>query len=232
MEDSCLAIIPARGGSKSIFRKNIVSLNGAPLISYTIGAALASSRVSRVIVSSEDEEILDISESYGADIIKRPLELAGDGSSADAVIFHCLDTLKTEEHFIPESFVLLQATSPLRTYRHIDEATKLFIENSSEAVVSVFESPNHPLKSFKINERGFITGIISNEYITTPRQQLPKAYIPNGAIFILKTEAFRKHRTILPPETLPYFMSRLNSVDVDDMNDLNYVAFLMKKSNS
>ena len=232
MEDSCLAIIPARGGSKGIPRKNIISVNGAPLISYTIGAALASSRVSRVIVSSEDEEILDISERYGADIIKRPLELAGDGSSADAVIFHCLDTLKTEEHFIPESFVLLQATSPLRTYRHIDEATKLFIENSSEAVVSVFESPNHPLKSFKINERGFITGIISNEYITTPRQQLPKAYIPNGAIFILKTEAFRKHRTILPPETLPYFMSRLNSVDVDDMNDLNYVAFLMKKSNS
>tara|TARA_B100000315_G_scaffold123505_1_gene113502 strand:- start:467 stop:1165 length:699 start_codon:yes stop_codon:yes gene_type:complete len=232
MEDSCLAIIPARGASKGIPRKNIISVNGAPLISYTIGAALASSRVSRVIVSSENEEVLDISESCGADIINRPLELAGDDSSADAVIFHCLDTLKTEENFIPESFVLLQPTSPLRTYRHIDEATKLFIENSSQAVVSVFESTNHPLKSFKVDERGFITGLISNEYILTPRQQLPKAYIPNGAIFIIKTEAFRKHRTLLPPETLPYFMSKSDSVDVDDMNDLDYVAFLMKKRNS
>ena len=232
MADSCLAIIPARGGSKGIPRKNIISLNGAPLISYTINAALASSRVSRVIVSSEDEEVLDISESYGADIIKRPLELAGDDSSAEAVIFHCLDTLKTEERFIPESFVLLQPTSPLRTCRHIDEAVKLFKENSSQTVVSVFESPNHPLKSFTIDERGFITGLISNEYIITPRQQLPKAYTPNGAIFVVKTEVFREHRTLLPPETLPYFMPKSDSVDVDDMSDLDYVAFLMKKRNS
>jgi CMP-N,N'-diacetyllegionaminic acid synthase len=229
MEDSCLAIIPARGGSKGIPRKNIVSLNGAPLISYTIDAALASSRVSRVVVSSEDEEILDISVSYGADVIKRPLELAGDDTSAEAVIFHCLDTLQKEEHVIPESFALLQPTSPLRTYRHIDEAAKFFKENSSQAVISVFESTYHPLKSLKIDEHGFLTGIINNEYVCIPRQQLPKAYTPNGAIYITTTEIFRKYRMLLPPETVPYFMPKSDSIDVDDMDDLNYVAFLMKK---
>jgi CMP-N,N'-diacetyllegionaminic acid synthase len=229
MEDSHLAIIPARGGSKGIPRKNIVSLNGAPLMSYTINAALASKSVSRVIVSSEDEEILDISVSYGADVIKRPLELAGDDTSAEAVIFHCLDTLQKEEHFIPESFVLLQPTSPLRTFRHIDEAAKFFIENSSQAVISVFESIHHPLKSLKIDECGCLAGLINDEYVSAPRQQLPKAYTPNGAIYIITTAIFRKYRTLLPPETVPYFMPKSDSVDVDDMDDLDYVAFLMKK---
>ena len=229
MEDSCLAIIPARGGSKGIHRKNIANLNGAPLISYTIGAALASSSVSRVIVSSDDEEILDFSVSYGADIIKRPLELAGDNTSAEAVILQCLDTLQKEEHFVPESFVLLQPTSPLRTFRHIDEAVKFFIENSTQAVISVFESIHHPLKSLKIDERGFLTGLINDVYVSAPRQQLPKAYTPNGAIYIITTEIFKKYRTLLPPETLPYFMPKSDSVDIDDMDDLDYVAFLMKK---
>ena len=229
MEGSCLAIIPARGGSKGILRKNIVGLNGAPLISYTIGAALASSSVSRVIVSSEDEEVLDISVSYGAEVIKRPVELAGDYSPVEALIFHCLDKLQREEHFVPESFVLLQPTSPLRTCRHIDEAIKFFIENFSQAVISVYESLHHPLKSLMIDERGFISGLIKNEYVGIPRQQLPKAYTPNGAIFIIKTETFRKYRTLFPPETMPYFMSKSDSVDVDDMDDLEYAALLMKK---
>jgi CMP-N-acetylneuraminic acid synthetase len=229
MEASCLAIIPARGGSKGIPRKNIVSLNGAPLISYTIGAALASKSVSRVIVSSEDEEILDISVSYGADVIKRPSALAGDDTTAEAVIFHCLDTLQKEEHFIPESFVLLQPTSPLRTCLHIDEAVKCFIENSSQAVISVFGSTYHPLKSLIIGEHGFLAGLINDEYVSAPRQQLLKAYTPNGAIYITTTKIFRKYRTLLPPETVPYFMPKSDSVDVDDMDDLDYVAFLMKK---
>jgi len=231
MENSCLAIIPARGGSKGIPRKNIVSLNGAPLISYTIGAALASSSLSRVIVSSEDEEVLDISEGYGAEVIKRPLELAGDYSSVDALIFHCLDKLQKEEHFVPESFILLQPTSPLRTCSHIDEAVKLFIEKSCQAVVSVFESTYHPLKSVKIDERGFVAGLINDKYLSVPRQQLPKAYTPNGAVFLTNTETYRKYRTFIPPETVPYFMSKSDSVDVDDMDDLEYAALLMKKRN-
>ncbi len=230
MKNSCLAIIPARGGSKGIPRKNIVKLNGFPLISYVISAALTSKSVSKVVVSSEDEEILRISINYGAKVIKRPQKLARDDSTTDTVINHCLDTLKIEEDFVPESIVLLQPTSPLRTSLHIDEAFRLFKKNSSQAVISVFEPSHHPLKSFKINKSGYLKGLVNNKNCFLPRQQLPKVFMPNGAIFIIKTVIFKKYKTLLPPRTIPYFMSKLHSVEVDDIDDLNYAAYLMQKS--
>lgn len=227
-----LAIIPARGGSKGIYRKNIVKLNDLPLIVYSIRAALESKNTLRVIVSTEDSEISDIAKSYGAEVLTRPLNLAQDDSSSSDVIIHCLDTLELRENYKPDIVILLQPTSPLRTSVHIDAVFELFNQNVCDAVISVSEPIHHPLKSFKLNEDGYLTGMFKNEFCFLPRQKLPKVLVPNGAIYLIKTAIFKVSRSLIPPKTVPYIMSKINSVDIDDMDDLNYGAFLMSISKS
>ena len=229
LKKEVLAIIPARGGSKSIPRKNIIDVAGKPLIAWTIEAALKSRDITRVIVSSDDEEILAVSKKYGAEPIKRPSELAADNSTSEPVILHALDYLLEKEKYSPELVVYLQPTSPLRTAEDIDRAFSHFMEQKAEALISVYEIDKSFLKSFLIDEKGFLKGVSNNEFPFMNRQTLPGVYMPNGAIYIVRAKNFKKSRKFFEKKTAPFIMAKERSVDLDDKEDLELIRRLLEK---
>lgn len=215
-----LSIIPARGGSKGIPRKNIVNLNGKPLISWTIEASLASKYINKTIVSSEDKEILEISEEFGAIPFQRDESLAGDFVKTELVLLDVLNKLEDKFDYL----VLLQATSPLRNSLHIDEAFKMLIEKNAKSLISVYEPDHSPLKAFLSNEDGTLKGIVNDSYPFYPRQVLPKTFYPNGAIYIIDVKEFLKYGSLfIPNKTIYYIMDKLYSNDIDTLDDLKKI---------
>lgn len=222
-----LAIIPARGGSKGILRKNITTLAGKPLIAYSIEVAKKSRYINRVVVSTDDNEIARIARIYESEIIMRPKELAKDSSSVMDAVFHVLDTLEKEENYIPDIVILLQPTSPLRSVDDVDNAIELFLNsNGCESVVGVCEN-THLYWSFKI-ERGYLKPIF-RQYIGMRRQKLPKLYLPNGAIFISTPHILKRYKSFYCNKTIPYVMPPERSIDIDEKKDLIIAELLMKE---
>ena len=215
MNKTFLAIIPARGGSKRLPRKNILDLCGKPLISWSIEAALKSKYISKVVVSSDDEEILNISSKFGADIIKRPYELANDKATTFDAIKH---TINNSEKY--DYIVLLQPTSPLRNEKHIDEAIELLEEKQADAIVSVCEMDHSPLWSNTLPKDGNMKNFLRDEVLNKRSQDLEKYYRINGAIYICKTEKFIVNKGFFLKENIfAYIMNRENSVDIDEKLD-------------
>jgi len=223
-----LAIIPARGSSKSIPQKNIVALAGKPLLVWTITAALKSKLVNRIVVSSDDEKILKVASKFGAEPIKRPKAIAGDKSPFNLLIFHALDYLKKKEKYIPDVLVYLQPTSPLRDSKDIDKALSL-LKGEVASVISVYEVDNKFLKSFIIDGKGFMRGVSNNQFPFMNRQDLPKIFMPNGAIYIVKKEFFMKTGKLFSDKTVPFIMSNKKSLDIDSMEDLKKAEKILKK---
>ncbi|EAV9537637.1 acylneuraminate cytidylyltransferase family protein [Campylobacter jejuni] len=218
-----LAIIPARGGSKGIKNKNLVLLNNKPLIYYTIKAALNAKSISKVLVSSDSDVILNYAKSQNVDILKRPISLAQDDTTSDKVLLHALKFYKDYEDVI-----FLQPTSPLRTNIHIDKAFNLYKNSNANALISVSECDNKILKAF-IDDNGNLKGICDNKYPFMPRQKLPKTYMSNGAIYIVKSNLFLNNPTFLQEKTSCYIMDEKASLDIDTTEDLkrvNNISFL------
>jgi len=228
MRSSILAIIPARGGSKGVPRKNIKSLSGLPLIAYTIEASLQSSFIDATVVSSEDEEILKISKEYGADTVIRPDSLASDMASSMPVITHVLESLSSVGSNF-DTIMLLQPTSPLRDSIDIDKAVTLFFEHDADALISVAEPEIEVLKSFVVNEDGYLEGAVNNKYPFTRRQDLPKAYLSNGAIYMIKTELFLETKSLWAKKTLPFVMRPEKSVNIDTFEDFKKAEDILNK---
>jgi CMP-N,N'-diacetyllegionaminic acid synthase len=223
-----LAIIPARGGSKGLPRKNIIDLAGKPLIAWTIEASLKSKYITKTIVSSDDKEILSISKEYGAEVIKRPDHLASDYATSESVVKHVIDYLES----IGEMFdivVLLQPTSPLRSYKNIDSAFEVMFDSKATAVISVYEVDNKMLKTFSKNNSGFLYGISNNKYSFMRRQDLPKIYMPNGSIYIINTKSFKEVNSFMTNKTLSYIMSKEKSRDIDERIDLDFCTLIINK---
>lgn len=218
-----LAIIPARGGSKGIPRKNIRLLAGKPLIAYSIETALQSKYIDTVVVSTEDEEIAEIARIYGAEVIMRPDELAKDDSPIIDTIFHVLESLKTNYDVI----VLLQPTTPLRNYMDIDNAIELFLSKKCESVVGVTE--NLSLYWALNIEEEYLKPIFGNKYLKNRRQDLPRIYEPNGAIFISTPITLKKYESFYCQKTVPYIMPKERSVDIDDEIDFKLAELLIKR---
>lgn len=230
MDRQCIALITARGGSKGLPRKNILCVNGKPLIEWTIRAAQTCSLIDRVFVSTEDEEISAISSELGAEIIVRPKELATDTASSVDVILHAIDWF-AQQGIVSEDLVLLQPTSPLRTSRHLDEALTLYREKSAQAVISVFEPAHTPIKSYIECQDGSIQGLFSEEAPYMRRQDLPRAFLPNGAIYAFSIEEFNRGKHFPRDEVFPYLMSEKDSLDIDESADLIAVEKRMKELN-
>lgn len=224
-----LAIIPARGGSKGIPKKNIINVGGKPLIAWAIEAAKKSKYITRVVVSSDSEEILQVASKFGVESVKRPAELSTDQSPPEPVVFHVLDCLKKEK-YIPEILVYLQPTSPLRTYQDIDEAFDKFFATKATAAISVFELDKKYLKAFVTDKRNFLKGAVNNKYPFMNRQQLPSIYMPNGAIYIITRKDFIKFKRLLSDKTVPYVMSPEKSLDLDTKEDLKELNKYLSKS--
>lgn len=225
-----LAIIPARGGSKGIPRKNIVPLAGKPLIAWTIQAAQKSKYIDKIVVSSEDDEILAVGARFKAQSIKRPAHLATDTVVPEPLIFQVMDYLKEKENYIPEIIVYLQPTSPLRDTDDIDNALKIFFKNKVTALNSVYEIEKKYLKTFLINKQGFLMGSINDKYPFINRQQLPSVYMPNGAIYIITKKEFMKTGQLFSNKTIPYIMTAEKNFDLDTVEDLKKLRRTFRKS--
>jgi CMP-N-acetylneuraminic acid synthetase len=215
-----VAVIPARAGSKGIPNKNLVDLGGKPLIAWSIEAAIQSKYIDKIIVTSDGEQILSAANAYPeVDTLKRPDELAQDHTPTAPVITHALKECNiTAEKY--DHLILLQPTSPLRNSGHIDEAIAKMMSSDATALISVAEPEHHPLKSFKKNAQGYLEGIVNNEYPFQPRQALPKAYQPNGAIYIVEMNYFLSHENFYSDKTIEFLMSPESSIDIDTLNDI------------
>ncbi len=222
-----LSIIPARGGSKGLPRKNIINLAGKPLISWTIEASLASDYINKTVVSSEDDEILKIAQYYGSDIIRRPSELSRDSTNSELVIKHVLDEF-ANDNIVFDYVVLLQPTSPLRSADNIDSAFRILFDNDATAIISVCEINNKVLKAFRKTDNGYMEGIANNFFPFMRRQDLPSVFMPNGAIYIIKTNIFLQNNQLFTDKTLPYEMPENISIDVDTLEDIDKIAKLLE----
>lgn len=224
-----IAIIPARGGSKGLPGKNIKLLDGKPMIAYTIEAAKEAKEITRVIVSTDSKEIAEVAKEYGAEVpFLRPDYLATDKALAVDNYIYTINRLKQEFSLDIKNLIILQPTSPLRRTIDIDKAIELFIRKKADSVISFCEE-YHPIKWHKyISKEGVITSIFE-ETIANRQEETPTFY-PNGAIFVFKF-SFLKLKKYYSEKSYAYIMKRLNSVDVDVIDDFEYAEFLIKKKN-
>jgi CMP-N-acetylneuraminic acid synthetase len=226
-----IALITARGGSKGLPRKNILPLNGVPLIAWTIKAALESDCIDNVYVSTEDDEIKSVSLALGAQVISRPVELAQDNSGSEPVIAHALEFLKVKG-VVTTAVFLLQPTSPTRTSQHINEAYDLYVKKSANCVISVFEPEHSPAKAYKLNDDGSIEGLLCIGAPYSRRQDLPRSFQPNGAIYIFSTDVFMLYKLIPRTKVYPYIMNKNASIDIDTLDDLIEAESYLKRMNN
>ena len=211
-----LAIIPARGGSKRLPKKNIKDLVGKPLIAWTIQAALNSKYIDQIVVTSDDDKIIKIAQTMGVKTIKRPDELATDTATTFEVVKHTIENSNKYDFVI-----LLQPTSPLRCEFHINEAIKLLDEKKSDAVISVCEVDHSPLWCNILPENGSMSNFLRNIRESTRSQDLPIYYRLNGAIYICKIEKLLKQKTFfIKDNILAFKMDRKTSIDIDEEIDL------------
>ncbi len=216
-----LAIIPARGGSRGLKRKNLVTLGDRPLLAWTVDAGLAARRVHRVVVTSEDPQILAEARRAGAEALRRPAALATDAARTEPVLRHALAALMDPAEVV----VLLQPTSPLRNAADIDEALALFEEPGTDGVISVVEPGKSPFKAFYHDPSGFLRPVAADpEAPFRPRQALPAAFFPNGAIYAVRVAQFISTGSLLPPHTRPFLMPSSRSLDIDSAEDLAEAA--------
>ena len=232
-EKNLLALVPARGGSKRLKRKNILPFSGEPLIAWTIKAGLESTFVDRLIVSTEDPEIAKVSIKYGADVpFTRSVELAADATETIDVVFDVLKTLENVgERF--EYLLLLQPTSPLRTADHINEAIELLLAKKADSVIGVCEV-DHPVEwTATIPDDLSMNGFVSDAPKTTRSQNYLTRYRINGAIYLVRiSRLFSEGSLFLKSGAYAYKMDRLHSIDIDTHEDFVFAEFLMKKFRS
>ena len=221
-----LALIPARGGSKGLPRKNILPLAGRPLLAWTVQAGLASAYVDRIIVSSEDREIIQTAEAWGAEApFVRPQELAKDETTGMEVFLHALKEAGDGFDYL----VLLQPTSPLRTGRDIDACLEKCEELNVPSCVSVCEARKSPFWMYKIDPRERLQPLINNVEFIPRRQDMPLIYSLNGAVYAARTGWLKKSGNYLAPETVGYVMPPERSVDIDSVLDLKLCEFILAR---
>lgn len=227
-----VAIIPARGGSKGVARKNIRQVAGKPLIAYTIQAAQASQQLTQSFVSTEDAEIAKVAKALGSAVLMRPPELADDNTPMLPVVEHSLSVLEPVEGR-QDYVVILQPTAPLRTAEDIDAAITLLIETGADSIVSVYQVfDHHPARMYLLANDRLVP------YAPEPsgrlRQELPPVYHRNGAIYACRRSLIQEGRTLIGQDIRPYIMPRERSINIDDELDLAFVDFLllMKKEST
>lgn len=211
-----LALITARGGSKGLPRKNVLLAGGKPLIAWTVEAAISAECVDRVVVSSDDDEIIAAAKAAGCDVpFCRPAYLASDMASSIDVVLHALDQLPEYDYVI-----LLQPTSPLRTAADIEAAFGLMLEKSAPSCVSICEADQSPYWMYRLSNDGRLQELLTNNNEkVTRRQDLPPVYVLNGAIYIARIDWLRRTKSFLHSETIAYKMPRDRSLDIDNADE-------------
>jgi len=220
-----LSIIPARGGSKRLPRKNVLDLCGKPLISWTIEAALYSKYLDEVVVTSDDNEILGIANNMKVRSIERPPHLASDTASTFDAVKHTIDNIDSYEYI-----VLLQPTSPLRNATHIDKAIELLARKDADAVISVSNISHNPAWSNTLDESLSMKNFINKEFLKKRSQDLEKYYKLNGAIYICKTKKLLEEKSFfLRDNIFAFIMSAISSIDIDKKEDFEFANLYLSK---
>ncbi|NLE26817.1 MAG: acylneuraminate cytidylyltransferase family protein [Clostridiaceae bacterium] len=221
------AIITARGGSKGLTRKNLRLLAGKPLIAYSIMAGINCPYISRCIVSTEDAEIKQVSLEWGAEVIDRPEIFASDYALSQDVVRHVLESLEAAGE-LPDYFVLLQPTSPLRRSEHITACLDQYFTTSAACAISVTEVEYHPYKTLML-QNDYLKPFVDIESLDKPRQILPRIVRQNGAIYVMSSKLFLDVNSFYAEPAMPFFMTRGESIDIDEEYDLLLAEFIMKK---
>jgi len=226
-----LAIIPARGGSKGLPKKNIKEMNGKPLIYWTIKRAKESKYIDDIYISTDSAEIAEICDKVCGKKVEhlRPDELAQDSTSSAEVIKYTLECLEAEGKTY-DYMILLEPTSPLRKKEDIDNIIKFGCDNSqSDGVISLGNvHMEHPMSVKKVNEEGNIVPYFKLEKDIYQRQQMDLAYFPYGVAYLIKTEVFLKHMSVYTENILPYYIERWQTYEVDDIYDFICIESIMK----
>jgi CMP-N-acetylneuraminic acid synthetase len=228
-----VAIIPARGGSKRLENKNIVAVLGKPLIEYTIVAALKSKLIDKVVVSTDSEEIAAVAKRCGAEApFLRPLHLSTDTAHTPPIIQHAVKFLEDNENYHADISVTLQPTSPIRETEDIDKAIRLLVNGGYESVMSVKDIGScHPWWVMKIIDGKLEPFLdVAIDPFNLESQQLPKAYIPNGSIYVTRTKSlFVKNAVIIRENCGAYVMDEMHSLEVDTQTDIHVIEAILKE---
>jgi len=231
-----LALIPARGGSKGVPRKNIRPLAGKPLIAWAVAAARAAPSVTRVVVDTEDAEIRDVARTYGAEApYVRPRELAEDLSTTLDVVLHSLAWFKEHESYVPDAVLLLPPTAPLVLPADIEAGiAALARDPAADSVRPIVSSPKHPYKCLRIEE-GYLKPFLSEavtgyaEPYDMPRQLFPDAYVYSGLFQVVRRNTLLERHS-LSGERMGYLMvPPERSVNIDSLDDFMYADMLMRE---
>jgi len=222
-----LAIIPARGGSKGIRKKNIQKLLGKPLISYTITAAKNTKSINKIIVSTDDNEIKKISQNIGAEVpFLRPKQISKDNSSTIEVIKHALKFLEETQSYKPDIIVLLQPTSPLRTSQLITKTINTLKKSKATSVITVSKITKHPYASFWL-KNDFLKPFKENSTKYSRRQDFPDLFFPTGAVYSFWYDTLKKFNSIYGPKIKPIIVDDDN-IDIDTLQDLFFTEMILK----
>ena len=227
-----IALIPARGGSKGLPGKNIKLLKDKPLIAYSIEAALQSKYITNVFVSTDDVEIAETSKIFGAEVpFLRPDYLATDKANAIDNYIYTIHRLQNDLLLKIEDFIVLQPTSPLRNSKDIDAAIELFYLKDADSVISICESAHPPIWAKRITEKGTIENYFDTDLGLKNRQEIPKAFMPNGAIYIFKTDLIVNKKTYYSHKSYPFVMTQECSIDIDTLFDFELAEFFINRKN-
>lgn len=230
-----IAIIPARGGSNSIKLKNIVKLNGKPLLCYTSEAAKKSSYISEIFLSTDNKMIADLAKKEGLSFLGyRPKSLSKDNTKTIDVVLNLLKKIKKVRSYKPDIIVLLQPTSPLRGNKDIDNAIKLFLKSKATSLVSTINLPHNfnPESLMRVRKNKLYGLKKSLKKQKTIRQQKEKYFARNGAaIYITSYDNLMNNKSFYGKTTIPYPMNKISSIDIDDIEDLKIAESIIKNRN-
>ena len=221
-----LVIIPARGGSKGIPRKNVRLLAGKPLIAHTIEHARQASSSSRVVVSTNDPEIAAVSDQYGAEVVWRPLQISGDTASSESALLHALDFLENAEGYRPDLVVFLQCTSPLTLPEDMDGTVQALLDENADSALAV-TSFHYFL--WRRDEHGDAVGISHDKRVRPLRQQRETQFLETGAVYVMRTEGFRKAKHRFFGKTALYVMPPERCLEIDEPVDFQIAEVLLRE---
>lgn len=220
-----LAIIPARGGSKGLARKNVLSLASKPLIAHSIEAALEARSVGRVTISTDDAEIATVAKRFGAEVVWRPVEISDDAATSESALLHVLEHLSQTEGYEPDLVVFLQCTSPVRRPSDIDGAVNALLEAEADSLLSVV-----PTHRFLWEVRDGVPRSVNYDYHNRPRRQDARPqYVENGSIYVFQPWVLREHANRLGGRIALYVMDERSGVEIDSGLDFAVVEALLQE---
>lgn len=223
-----VAVIPARGGSKGLKEKNIYPVAGKPLLAWTIMQALASTSIERVFVSTDDDAIANVASAYGAEVIARPLELAGDKASSESAILHAVTVIERDYNMPVSTIVFLQATSPLRKPRDIDRAIELFFQEGADSLISVTRADDLTLWESRDGRWNSVNFDYRNRGM---RQDRPTQFIENGSIYIFRPEILTTFSNRIGEKLSAFEMEFWQTWEIDTIEEIDLIEYYMYKKN-